>query len=384
MPLRPILLTLACAVFLVGAVEFMLAPMLEPLADAFAASPTQAAGLVSAYALAYAVAAPFAGRLSDRFGRRRVLLPALLLSAIDTAALTLAPTLEVAIALRLFGGLASAALIPGAFALVADLVPADRRTGAMGGVMLGMTAGIAAGPALAGVLTEAWGWRAPFLATSGAALALFAVAIKVLPATHPAADGVARLTFNRLAEPRLVRPLLAKAGWLGAAVAGLLLSGEVLRLRHGLGPAAIGGATAVFGLGLGIGNLAAGRLDRALGGAGPALLAALALLMTAIGGFLLLPLPLAGALACLGLWGAALGIAAPASGSLLAQRAGPDTGTVFALSESLNNLALMALMPLAATLLATHGTAHIALLLLGLQAVATAAMLPDRRPYPTP
>jgi MFS transporter, DHA1 family, inner membrane transport protein len=104
---------------------------------------------------------PLRRAAGDRIGRRRVLLPALLPSALDGVALTLAPTLEVAIGLRLIGGLASAALIPGAFALVADLVPVERQTAAMGRVALGMTAGIAAGPALAGILTEAWGWRAP-------------------------------------------------------------------------------------------------------------------------------------------------------------------------------------------------------------------------------
>ncbi|MGO4726956.1 MULTISPECIES: MFS transporter [unclassified Inquilinus] len=377
--MRAILLVPALSVCLVGAVEFMLAPMLAPLADAFAATPEAAARLVSAYALAYAAAAPFAGRLADRIGRRRVLLPALLLSALDGVALTLAPTLEVAIGLRLIGGLASAALIPGAFALVADLVPAERQTAAMGRVALGMTAGIAAGPALAGILTEAWGWRAPFLATAAVALGLFAVARAVLPADAPAWNRPPAPPLRRLLRAALLRPLLAKAGWLGAAVAALLLSGEVLRARHGFGPAAAGGATALFALGLALGNLAAGWVDRALGGPEAALLAALALLMAAVGGFLLWPGPPAVALACLGLWGVALGIAAPASGSLLVRRAGAAVGTVLALGESLNNVALMLLMPLAAALLAEGGAAAAAPLLLGLQAIGMAAMALDRR-----
>jgi DHA1 family inner membrane transport protein len=377
--MRAILLVLALSVCLVGAVEFMLAPMLAPLADAFATTPEAAARLVSAYALAYAAAAPFAGRLADRVGRCRVLLPALLLSALDGVALTLAPTLEVAIGLRLIGGLASAALIPGAFALVADLVPAERQTAAMGRVALGMTAGIAAGPVLAGILAEAWGWRAPFLATAAAALALFAVARAVLPAETPVRDRPTAPPLPRLLRAALLRPLLAKAGWLGAAVTGLLLSGEVLRARHGFGPAAAGGATALFALGLGLGNLAAGRVDRALGGPEAALLAALALLMAAVGSFLLWPGPPAASLACLMLWGVALGIAAPASGSLLVRRAGAATGTVLALGESLNNAALMLLMPLAATLLAEGGAGAAAPLLLGLQGIGLVATMLDRR-----
>ena len=83
MPSPFLLPVLALAVCMVGAAEFMLAPMLAPLASAFDTSPTHAAGLVSAYALSYAAAAPLMGWLSDRAGRRRVLLAAMLLFAAD-------------------------------------------------------------------------------------------------------------------------------------------------------------------------------------------------------------------------------------------------------------------------------------------------------------
>ncbi|GAB1850269.1 hypothetical protein MyNCGM683_52640 [Achromobacter xylosoxidans] len=55
---RHLLSALSLSVFFVGASEFMLAPMLNPLADAFRASPAQAAWLISSYAFAYAIAAP--------------------------------------------------------------------------------------------------------------------------------------------------------------------------------------------------------------------------------------------------------------------------------------------------------------------------------------
>lgn len=126
MPSRFILPTLALAVFFVGATEFMLSAMLSPLAVAFETTPAHAAWLVSSYALSYAVAAPIFGYLSDRIDRRRLLLVSLVLFSIDGLALTIAPSFGAAIVLRVFGGLASAALIPTVFALVADIIPAHR------------------------------------------------------------------------------------------------------------------------------------------------------------------------------------------------------------------------------------------------------------------
>ncbi|WP_459668132.1 MFS transporter, partial [Achromobacter xylosoxidans] len=115
-----------------------------------------------------------------------LLLAGLLSFAIDGVGVALAPTLEVAMALRVFGGLASAVIIPNAFALVADIMPRDRQAAAMGVVMLGMTAGIAMGPALAGLLTDWIGWRAPFLLTSAGCLVACVVSGMSIPRRHAA------------------------------------------------------------------------------------------------------------------------------------------------------------------------------------------------------
>ncbi|MCR4267909.1 MFS transporter, partial [Nitratireductor sp. ZSWI3] len=140
MPSRLLLPVLALAVFFVGATEFMIAPMLTPIAGAFATTPAAATWLISFYALSYAIGAPLIGLLAHRAERRRLLLAALLLLAADGGAVTLAPSLPVAIALRVFGGLAAAALIPAVFALIADHYPARDHSAAMGLAMLGMTA----------------------------------------------------------------------------------------------------------------------------------------------------------------------------------------------------------------------------------------------------
>src|SRR5690348_8892891 len=63
---RMLLAVLSMSVFFVGASEFMLSAMLNPLGAAFGTDPVHIAWLISSYAFAYAVAAPFLGFLSDR------------------------------------------------------------------------------------------------------------------------------------------------------------------------------------------------------------------------------------------------------------------------------------------------------------------------------
>nr|WP_272953779.1 MFS transporter [Ensifer canadensis] len=371
---------LALAVFFVGATEFMLSAMLAPLAQAFDITPAHASWLVSSYALSYAIAAPIFGFLSDRMDRRRLLLVSLVLFAVDGLALTIAPSFGAAIALRMFGGLASAALIPTAFALVSDIVPAHRQSAAMGAVMIGMTFGIVAGPVFAGILTDAFDWRTPFHVTATGCLVTFIIAQRVIPSqpSRRPAKKPKRL-FAWIVRGSITRPLLAKGLWNGTAVAGFLLAGEVLRLRHGLSVGAVGVSVSAFGLGLAIGNLGIGPVSRLCRKDDVTLVVALALLILAVSTFMLAPLPLAGGLVCLVIWGFALGLAAPASTSMLATRSDSDKGQVLAVSESLNNLAILAVLPIAATQLEVAGTAS-AMIVLGVSLAASLALtMVDRR-----
>ena len=79
------------------------------------------------------------------------------------------------------------------------------------------------------------------------------------------------------------------------------------------------------------------------------------LLVAAVSSFMLIPLPLTGALACLTCWGAALGAGAPSSTVILAARAGADKGMVLALAETFNNIAIFCSVPLAMARLTASG-----------------------------
>ena len=349
---RTLLFVLSMSVFFVGASEFMLSAMLGPLSAAFDTDSTSIAWLISSYAFAYAIAAPFLGYLSDRIDRSRLLLIALLSFAVDGVGIAFAPTLAIAIALRIFGGLASAVIIPTAFALVSEVISRERHASAMGAVMLGMTFGIALGPALAGLLTSSVDWRAPFLLTSMGCIVAFLIGTVAMPKRHSAVATRENHGFRWLRNANVTRQLLAKGLWNGTGVSAFLLSGEVLRQRYQLDVAHVGVSVTAFGIGLGIGNLSAGKLRRLTGSEEHSLTVVTSVLIASVAAFYLLPLSIFGALACLAAWGAALGIGAPSATTVLAERSGRDKGTVLATAETLNNVVILSVVPIASVALA--------------------------------
>ncbi|MBD2791504.1 MFS transporter [Xenorhabdus szentirmaii] len=348
-------------VFFIGAMEFMLSPMLNPLAEAFKTTTEKATWLVSGYAFAYACTAPIFGWLSDRINRRKLLLISLFFLSFDGLALTIAPNLEIAIGLRLFGGMASAALIPTIFALIADIFPSHKQASAMGIVMLGMTAGIVGGPMVAGVLTELCHWRLPFWVNAAGCLLLFFLILNKQGISRPANAGMKKektsISFQWIRQGNLLRPLLAKGCWNGTAVSAFILSGEILRQHYGLGTGVIGISVSAFGIGLGLGNLAVSMLKRLSVNKERALLWAIVFILLTSSAFISISFSLFFSLACLMLWGCALGFAAPVSTSILTERAENNKGQILAVSESLNNLVILLLIPTATLLLARYGTA---------------------------
>lgn len=388
--LSMMLLIFSLIVFFIGATEFMLSPMLKPLADAFRTTTDKVTWLVSCYALAYALAAPIFGWLSDRINRRKLLLVSLLFLFLDGLALTIAPNLEIAMGLRILGGIASAALIPTIFALIAELFPSHKQASAMGIVMLGMTAGIAGGPIFSGVLTELFDWQVPFLVSAVGCLLLYVLSKKVLrrkyiPNQIDTLKTVHKKTMFQIGCQRnLICLLIAKGLWNGTAVSAFILAGEVLRHHYVMGTGAVGISVSVFGIGLGLGNLSVNIVKHLIIRDECALLLAIILIFITSSAFMLFPLFLIFSLACLMLWGYTLGLAAPISTSILANRAKQDKGQILAISESLNNLTILSLLPVATMLLTQYGTEVTVMLLGSCFIVAIGLTLKDILVTPSP
>lgn len=140
-----------------------------------------AAWIGIAMAVATFFAAPVIGNLSDRFGRRPVLLIALAGLAIDYLLLALADTLLLVFVGRLMSGVFGGSY-GAAQAAIADITRPDQRARNFGYVGAAFGVGFIAGPALGGLLAG-WGDRAPFLAAAALAGANFLYGLLVFPET---------------------------------------------------------------------------------------------------------------------------------------------------------------------------------------------------------
>jgi MFS family permease len=157
-------------------------PLLPFFGQSLDAPPWQVAIMFSAYSLGQFVAEPFWGRLSDRIGRKPVLLITILANAAGYLALAFVPNIWLAIAVRLFTGF-GAGNVSTAQGYVADVTPPELRAGRMGLIGAAFGLGFIFGPAIGGLLTHPelgkLGYQLPIFTASGLCL-LAAIGVAVL------------------------------------------------------------------------------------------------------------------------------------------------------------------------------------------------------------
>jgi DHA1 family tetracycline resistance protein-like MFS transporter len=207
------------------------------------------------YAAMQFVFAPVLGNLSDRFGRRRVLLFAIGALGIDYIIMGFAPTLAWLFVGRAIAGAAGASFTP-AYAYVADISPPEKRAQNFGIVSAAFGIGFIIGPAIGGLLGSL-GSRAPFFAAAALSLINFCYGFFVLPESLPPER---RRTFEwRRANPIGTLSQMKKHPVVLGLLCALFLWGlgnQVMpttwafytKLRFGWSEATIGASFAVVGL----------------------------------------------------------------------------------------------------------------------------------------
>ena len=148
-------------------------PLLPFFGQSFHAQPWQIALIFSAYSLGSFFGEPLWGRLSDRIGRKPLLVTTTFANCLCYGALAFAPNIYAAFAIRLVGGLAAGngSVLQG---YIADVTPKDDRAASMGRLGAAYNIGFILGPFLGGVLAKPSagpiGFQIPLLAASGLAL----------------------------------------------------------------------------------------------------------------------------------------------------------------------------------------------------------------------
>ncbi len=179
-----ILVTILLDMIGVGIIVPVLPELLEDLTGGSVAYAAVIGGyLVFAYAFMQFVFSPVLGNLSDRFGRRPVLLASLLGLTFDYLMMSIAPVVWYLFVGRIIAGIAGAAVAT-ATAYMADITPPHKRTHRFGLIGAAFGLGFIIGPVIGGELGE-FGPRVPFYAAAGLAFANFLFGLLVLPESLP-------------------------------------------------------------------------------------------------------------------------------------------------------------------------------------------------------
>lgn len=160
-------------------------PLLPLYAEKFGANAAVIGWLLASYLIAQALCAPMLGRLSDRIGRRPVLIAALVGSAVSFTLLGAAKTLAWLFVARVLGGVTGGS-ISAAKSYIADVTTPENRAKGMGVLGAGIGLGYVLGPAIGGVLMVHEP-ALPYFLAAGLALANSLSALVFLPAPPRAA-----------------------------------------------------------------------------------------------------------------------------------------------------------------------------------------------------
>jgi DHA1 family tetracycline resistance protein-like MFS transporter len=231
-PLVPIFL-----IVFVGLLGFgIILPLLPLYAEQFGASPLTIGVLLASYSLMQLVATPYLGALSDRIGRRPVLLISQIGTVLSFILLGLANSLPLLFVARILDGI-SGGNISTAQAYISDIADEEGRAKAFGLIGAAFGLGFILGPAIGGILSQGTNYHVPAFAAAAISFVSLLLTIFVLPESLP------KEKRNTYRAPRIIDTVALRRA-LGYEQLGLLL---LIFFVFNLSQAGFQGLFALFG-----------------------------------------------------------------------------------------------------------------------------------------
>ncbi len=188
-PVRRILvfIIIALALLMMSVDSTIVATALRSIQDGLHASINWVGWTITAYAFGFVVMLPISGKLSDRFGRRKVFLGSVVTFTVASLCCGLADNIALLIALRVLQAAGGAGFTPSATGIVVDHFgdARDRAVSLFGSIF---PVGAMIGPIFGGLFVTFWTWRGIFFINVPIGLAVMALALRYIPRDRPAAE----------------------------------------------------------------------------------------------------------------------------------------------------------------------------------------------------
>ena len=256
------LIALAAATFMVTSSGSATAPFLQHISGDLSVGLPAIANLFSVQALTWGTSALVVGAVSDRLGRRAILIASVLALGATRLGFAAAHSYAEALTWQVISGLGGGAFMGAVFATVADNVPPGARGRALSWVITGQSLSLVLGVPIVTLLGSLGGWRGA-LAIHGAATLLTAVAVRLATPRdrrHAPEAHRERAPLRALLQPKLVALMAAgTTERVCFAVLALFLPTHLQR-AYGVTLAPLAVALALVALGTLIGNVLGGRI----------------------------------------------------------------------------------------------------------------------------
>lgn len=250
---------LALASFAMGTEAFVYAGHLEALAAELGQPVAKAGQIATAFAVTYALSAPFVAGLVARYDRRTILTVGLLLVGVINLLAAAAPNLSTLISLRILAGLAAGLVGPISSVAAAELAPPERRGKAMAIVLAGMTLAFVLGIPMGSVIGDFGGWRSTFVYAGVVALSAAVALRMVLPSIQGTRSG-GLSAFRSAVAPAVMGNFALTLIGFAATFSTIAYLGPVVTAISGLTGSGIGAMQALIGVGSIIGIALGARM----------------------------------------------------------------------------------------------------------------------------
>ena len=181
---RGAILLLMINIFLIFTGIGLVVPIMPTYMDLLQISGSIVGLLVAAFSFTQLIFSPLAGRLSDNWGRKKIIIIGMVIFAVSELIFGLSSTAFFLFAARMLGGIGAALIMPAVMAYTADVTSGEERGKGMGLINAAITTGFIIGPGIGGFIAE-YGIRVPFYAAAVAGTIAAIVTLIVLPESKP-------------------------------------------------------------------------------------------------------------------------------------------------------------------------------------------------------